>query len=72
MPDYLTALDQAVIGAILRGIPISEQCFLFQLKNSRLDVRRLTGYGFFTDILVSDDAPACSPLNAQLLATDII
>lgn len=72
MPDYLTPLEQAVIEAILRGVPSSEGCFRFQLHNSRLDVREFNGYGFFTNIIVPNDVPACSPLNAQLLASAMV
>jgi hypothetical protein len=66
MPDYLTPLEQAVIEAILRGVPSSEECFRFELQNTRLDVREFNGYGFFTNIVVPDEVPVCLPLNAQL------
>jgi hypothetical protein len=46
---YLTALEKAVIEAILRGAPSSEECFRFQLHNSCLDIRKFNGYGFFTN-----------------------
>jgi hypothetical protein len=72
MPDYLTPLEQAVIEAILRGVPSSEECFRFQLQNSRLDVREFNGYGFFTNIVVADEVPVCLPLNAQLPANALV
>ena len=45
---HLSALENAVIAAILQSLPKAENCLTEQLRQSELQSRDHNGYGFFT------------------------
>jgi hypothetical protein len=69
---HLTPLENAVIGAIVNGQPDSEQCLREQLRCSQLRSREFNGYGFYTNIAVSEDVPGCPGLSRTLHASALV
>ena len=69
---YLTPLENAVIEAILQGTPELEQCLRIQFESSTLGSRELNGYGFFTNFVIPENAPACPELSGALHASAIV
>jgi hypothetical protein len=69
---YLTPLENAVIEAILQGKPQSEQCLREQLRHSELRSREFNGYGFFTNLAISEHAPRRPNLGRTLLASALV
>jgi hypothetical protein len=69
---HLTPLENAVIEAILRGTPQSEQCLLEQLRHSELGSRELNGYGFFTTLVIPEHVPRCPDLDTTLHASSLV
>lgn len=69
---HLTPLENAVIEAIVQGRPESERCLREQLRQSVLRSREFNGYGFFTNLLVPEQAQSCPDLDGTLFASGLV
>jgi hypothetical protein len=71
LPSYLTPLESAVISALLNSVEFGEIIGI-QLSQSKLESRENNGYGFYTNFLVDDNAPACPLGNERLHANTLV